>query len=391
MVSLVGIAGSTSSAIHDPEGLTNTQSRRFDAARNHLEQRGFMVTPAALAARTGLSVALAEAYLRSKGAATGELPTTQTMLDFVEARIARATIDHAVARMQASLPAVYAPPPKPATDLLEQTPPRLRRRYPDLVAWDRGVYKALPVGLLAAVAPYVYLTTHDHKGAIALGVSALVAGVVTALPTAWNALVNHFERRAVAKANVQIEADEQQQIDAFNAALEANADRIKQQQDNLDAWTAANSAAADLRAGSITSIHVEPIRKALEAVKGTQLRKQVASVAKPALEQLLSTRRAELTIGAAGDVESWAAMGTGASSPTTGGLLGFAVDHFDPSDPKQRYWIETQLSAIKDESVAAIADAYRARHYERDEARSPGHASEQVRTLVTLKKYASTV
>ncbi|HSI03034.1 MAG: hypothetical protein ACAI38_16170 [Myxococcota bacterium] len=350
-----------------------------------------MVTPGALAASSGLSVDLATEYLRGKGAATGELPTTQIMLDFIAARAARATIDHAIAKAQESLPALYAPPPKPATDLLEQRPPHLRRRYPDLVAWDRGIYKAFPIGVVLGLAPYFYLSTHDHKPAIALAASALVAGVVTALPALRNAVANFFERRAIAKANTQISLDEEKQVEAFKVSREANADRIKQQQDELDAWVAGNAAAADKRAHSITSVHLEPVRNALEAVKDTQLRKHIADVAKPLLEQLLHTRRSELSVGVAADAESWIALAHSAGSPSAGTLLGFAIDHFNPSDPKERYWAEVNLAAIKDESSAAIADAYRARLYERDAARSPGHAGEQVRTLVMLKRYGSTV
>ena len=394
MVSVANIHDATRSrrgARSERDDLTGARSTRFDAARKDLENRGLMVTPAALAARTGLSVALATAYLRAKGAVTSELPTTQMMIDFVDARFARATIEHAVARMKASLPAAYAPSPKPPTDLLEQTPPRLRRRYPDIVAVDRGVYKALPIGLLAAIAPYVYLSQHDYKSAMVLGASALVAGVVTALPMLRNLVANGCERRAAREANAQIEREEQKQIAAFDRAREANADNIKRQKDDLDAWNAKNSAAADLRAGSITSVHLQPIRDALEAIEDPQLRKQAASIAKPALEELLAARRSELSVTAAADVESWIGLGDKAGSPSAGAVLGFAIDHFDPSDPKQRYWADTNLAAIKDEAATAIADAYRARHYERDEARSPGLVSEQVRTLVMLKRYGSAV
>ncbi len=391
MDSVGGIKGSTSVASGARDVLGSAQTVRLDSARKELEYRGHMVTPAALAARSGLSLDVAVHYLRSKGAATGPLPKTPLMRDFIAARAARAAVEQAVREVRLSLPAAYQAPPKPATDLLEQNPPRLRRRYPDVVAWERGIYKAIPAGVLLGVGPYLYLSTQGRETAIALAASALVAGVVIALPVMWNAVTNVFERRSVAKANAAIEATEDLQIEAYNAAREANAAAIKQQQADLDAWVAGNAAAADLRANSITAVHLDPIRKVLESVKDSNLRKQVAGVAKPILEELLSTRRGELSIGVAADAETWVALGRDANTASPGALLGFAIDHFDASNPKERYWAETSLAAIKDQSATAIADAYRARLFDRDAARAPGNVSEQILTLVMLKGHGSAV
>ena len=356
----------------------------LEAARKELEVRGEMLTPEAIAQRAQVSLAEAKRYLTSIGASAAPLPTTESMLEFVAARSARASIDAAVKQVKASLPAAYVKPDKPADDLLTQAKPHLRRTYADYVDWARGLGKGFLVAAAGATATGLMAHYHYKLGTWATaGVALLTTAAVLAVPIAYNALVNTIETHRVNRANAATAKKEAALVASFEQQQRDNAPAIAAQQAAKEGWEQRVAADLAAREGTIGSQHLDPIREALAAIKEPELAAIAANHIRYFLGELLGRRR-ELSVGAAADVTAWRELGH-AAKQTPGFALGFDVDHVEIGRYASFTWLQTQLRAVTDGAAPAIADAYRVRYFDGDTCRVPGSREDQINFLVLLK------